>query len=102
MTKHSVSTPLLTQLNGGALKISVILFQLAFKPGQKRKRVSGGSGEACQYTIVVETADLLRVCFHDGFAQRDLAVTGQRNLIFFTDEQHSSAANAWSFSGHFW
>jgi hypothetical protein len=80
----------------------MILFQLTFEPGQERKRIGGSSGEARQYSIVVKAANLLRVCFHDGFAQCDLPVPGKGDVLFLADKEHCGAANAWSFSGHFW
>src|SRR6266542_3697968 len=102
MTQHFVSARFLAKFDRRPLEVSVILFQLAFKSRQQRKGVGGGSSEARQYTIVVEPANLLSVCFHDSFAQCDLTVTSKCDAIRFADEQHGRAANAWSFFRHFW
>src|SRR5712691_9561011 len=102
MAKHFVSAPLLAQLNSGALEVSVILLKLAFKSSQKRKSVGCGSSEAGKYTIVIETTDLLRASLHDRFTKCDLTVTSKGDMSIFSDKQHSSAANAGSFSRHFW
>src|SRR5882672_2989661 len=102
MAKHFVGAPFLAQLDRRALEVSMVLFQLAFESRQQRKSVGGGPGEARQYSIVIQAADLPGVGFHDRFAQRDLAVTSKCDLSIFADEQHGSAANAWSFSWHFW
>ena len=87
--------------DGRPLKISVILFEFAFKSRQQRESVGGGSREAGKYTIVVEAANLFGVGFHDGFAQRYLAVTRECYVFTFANQQHSSAANVRCFFWHF-
>ena len=79
----------------------MILFELALKSSQQGKSVSGGPGKAGKYSIVVEPANLSGIGLHDGFAQCNLAITSQCNVVFFADEQHGSAANDWRFFRHF-
>ena len=48
MTQNLIRAPFFAQLDGRALKISVILLQLAFEASQQRKRVGSGASETRQ------------------------------------------------------
>ncbi len=76
MPKNFVGPPLLTQLDRGPLQIPVVLFKLALKPGQQRKRVAGGTRKAREDLIVVEPADFLCAGLHNRLADGHLPVAG--------------------------
>ena len=82
-------------------RFAVILFELALKSSQQGESIGGGSGKAGKYSIVVEPANLSGASLHDSFAQCNLAVSSERNVVFFADKQHGSAANDWCFFRHF-
>jgi hypothetical protein len=43
---------------------------------------------------VVQTTDLARLMFHDGLAERDLAVAGHDDLTLVADGEHSGRGSA--------
>jgi hypothetical protein len=45
MPQHLVGAPFFAQLDRGALEISVILLELAFKSRQQRKGIGGGAAK---------------------------------------------------------
>src|SRR5215207_7458540 len=72
--EQPVRSPVARQLHGRPLEIAAVLFELRFKAREQRKRIGGRPGEAGEDALVVEATDLAGAVFHDGVAERDLAV----------------------------
>src|SRR6476619_1563581 len=94
MAKRFVGAPFLAEFDRRAFKISMVLLELAFETREQRNGVGSRTSKPGEDAVVVQPADFFRAAFHDGFAQRYLAVTGERNPSFFANEQHGGAANA--------
>jgi hypothetical protein len=62
-----------------------MFLELAFETFEERKGVGGGTGETGDDLAVVQTANFLRVAFHDGVAQRNLAVAAHDDFAVTAD-----------------
>ena len=73
-TQGAVGAPVFGQLDSGAHQVALMFFQLAFEAFEQGEGVGSGAGKAGQHLAVVEAANLLRVAFHHGVTQGNLAV----------------------------
>src|SRR5438270_4816004 len=92
MAQDFIRTPLFAQLDGGALKVAVILFEFSLEAREQRESVGGRTGEPDDDLVVVEAAHLTRRRFHDSIAHSNLAVAGHGDMAGTAHEQHSRTA----------
>ena len=85
--QEAVGSPVLRQLDGRALEIAAILFELGLEAGEQGERVGRRAGKPGQDPVVVEPPDLARVLLDDRIAERDLTVAGHDRLVAMTDGQ---------------
>ena len=77
----AIGAPVLRELDGRALELSAVLFELRFEPGEEREGIGGRTGEPGDNSVVIELPDLARVVLHHGLAERDLAIAGHHGAI---------------------
>ena len=70
----AVSAPFFGELDSGANQVALVFLKLAFETLEEREGVSGGPGKTGDDLAVVQATNFLRVAFHHGIAERNLAV----------------------------
>src|ERR1041385_2368622 len=95
MAQYLVGAPFFAKLDGRAIQITVILFQLPLESGKQRERVASGARKSGKYFIVVKPANLARARLHHRFTHRNLAIAGHRDFAVATYQQNCRAADAW-------
>ncbi len=76
----AVRPPVLGELDRRASQVAVLL-QLALEALEQRERVGGAAGEAGYHLAVGQAPHFAGVGLHDGVAERDLAVTAERDRV---------------------
>jgi hypothetical protein len=69
------------------------LLELGFESREQREGIRGRPGETCKYLVVVQAADLFCPVLDNGFAESDLAVAGDRNLVILADTNNGRRVN---------
>ena len=72
----AIGAPFFGQFDGGANQMALMLLKLAFETFEEGEGIGGGPGETGDHFAVVQAAHFLRIAFHDGIAERNLAVAG--------------------------
>ena len=86
--QHAIGAPVLGELDGRALEVAAVLFELGLEAGEQRERVGGRAGEAGEDPVVVQPPDLPGGLLDDRVAEGDLAVAGHDRLVAVPDGQH--------------
>src|SRR5215471_18051930 len=73
--QHAVRTPVLGELHGRPLQLTLVFLELRLEALEERERVGGRAGEPRQHAVVVDAPHLARGGFDDNVAERDLPVT---------------------------
>ena len=77
----AIGAPVFRELDGRALELSAVLFELRFEPREEREGIGGRAGEPGENPVVIELPDLARVVLHHGLAEGDLAIAGHHGAI---------------------
>ena len=56
--EHAIGAPVLRELDGGALEVAAILFELGLEAREERERIGGRAGKPGEDPVVVEPANL--------------------------------------------
>ena len=82
---RTIGAPLFGQFGSSARQVRRIVFQLGFEAFHQGKRIGSSAGEADEYAIVHQSADLHCVGFDDCLAQGNLPVAAHGDFAFVTD-----------------
>ena len=96
--QRAIGAPVARQLDGRALEIAAMLFELALEPAEEREAIGRRAGKSREHPVVIQPPDLARLMFDDGLAERDLTVAGQHDLALVTDGKHGRGVGL----GHGW
>ena len=79
--QRAIGAPVLGELDGGAIEVAAILFELGFEAREQRERIGRRAGKSGEDAVVVQPPDLPRAVLDDRVPERDLAVAGQHRPI---------------------
>src|SRR5215467_860721 len=93
MTQGAVLAPVLSQLDGGFLKIAGRFLQLAFKTFKQGDGIGGRTGKASQNFVVVQATSLARGVLHDVVAHGDLSISDKHHFVVLAHTQDRGAVH---------
>src|SRR5215831_20732961 len=93
MAQVFIGAPFLAELDCRALELSVILLELAFKPGKKSEGIRSGTRKTRDDPVVKQAAHFAGVALHYGVFESNLTVACHRDVIIPPHRQHGCAAD---------